>query len=394
MNLDRKVRFGIIGADFSLRAYMAFASYPHDLAEFVALCDRNPEMLAKFRKEHPECASVRTCEDPRDLFAMPDVDAVFIMVRDQYHKELAVAALEAGKAVYLEKPMALSIEDCDEILRTAMRTGSKLFLGHNMRYFPVIRKMKEIIDSGVIGQVQAVWCRHFVAYGSCYFRHWCSHQATCNSLLLQKGAHDIDVIHWLAGGYGRRVVGMGRLSVYNRNTGRRLAPGETPDRHASFHDGCWPPLEIDGLVADPDVEDHNMILFELDNGVQCSYEHCMYAPNGERNYTFIGDKGRIENIGDAGDCHIHVWTSRGPRTAPDIDYLVKPVEGTHGGSDPQILRAFFEYVAHGVRPDISPIAARNAVAVGCMGQYSVRHGSQPMDVPPPAPELVRFFEEH
>ena len=125
---------------------------------------------------------------------------------------------------------------------------------------------------------------------------------------------------------------------------------------------------------------------------QLNLSHVKYTldDDGENAYVFA----MVENIGDAGDCHIHVWTSRGPRTAPDIDYHVKPVEGTHGGSDPQILRAFFEYVAHGVRPDISPIAARNAVAVGYMGQHSVRHGNQPMDVPPPAPELVRYFEEH
>lgn len=390
---DKKVRFAIIGADFTLRALMAMW-YPKDLGELAAVCDWNPEMLEKFRKDYgAEYPDVRLVGSFAEVLAMDDVDAVFVMVRDQYHEEMAVAALEAGKAVYLEKPMALTIEGCDRILDAAVRNKGRLFVGHNMRYVDSILKMKEVIDSGMIGQVQSVWVRHFVNYGSCYFRHWCGRQATCNGLLLQKGAHDIDIVHWLAGGYGTRVVGMGRLSVYNRNTGRRIdyGAGEPADRHVSFDDACWPPLEIDGLRQDIDVEDHNMILFQLDNGVQCSYEHCMYAPDAERNYTFIGDRGRVENVGDFGNCQIHVWTRRGPRRDPDIVYPVRPPAGGHGGADPKILRAFFEYVAHGVKPAVSPIAARNAVAVGVMGHYSARHGNVPMDIPPVSEDALRYF---
>ena len=110
-----------------------------------------------------------------------------------------------------------------------------------------------------------------------------------------------------------------------------------------------------------------MIMMQLDNGSQACYLQCHYTPDGERNYTFIGTKGRIENIGDCGRCAIHVWTQRGSRHAPDIIYDLKPVEGTHGGADPAIVKAFLEFVRHDVKPNTSPIAARNAVAVGCLG---------------------------
>lgn len=393
---DGKVRIAIIGADFSLRALMAMW-YPKDLGRLVAICDRNPVMLEKFKKDYgAEYPNVRLVASFDEVVAMDDVDAVFIMVRDQYHAEMAIKALNAGKAVYLEKPMALSIEDCDAVLEAAVRNKGKLFVGHNMRYVDSILKMKEVIDSGMIGNVQSAWCRHFVNYGSCYFRHWCATQATCNGLLLQKGAHDIDIIHWLAGGYGTRVVGMGRLSVYNRNTGKRAdyASGEFVDRKASFNDTCWPPLEIDGLRPDIDVEDSNMILFQLDNGVQCSYEHCMFAPDAERNYTFIGDCGRVENVGDFGNCQVHVWTRRGPRRDPDIVFPIRPDAGGHGGSDPKILRAFFEYVAHDVKPATSPVAARNAVAVGVLGHVSARNGNTPQVVPQLSKHILDYFENN
>lgn len=385
----KKTGIGLIGADFSLRAALIEKNYPRDTAEMSAVCDRNPAMLERYREEHPDSRAY-LCSDWKELLANPDVDAVCIMVRDQYHEEIAVAALEAGKAVYLEKPMALSVEGCDRILETAWRTGSKLFIGHNMRYVPSILKMKEIIDSGLIGEIQSVWVRHFINYGSCYFRHWCARRETCNGLLLQKGAHDIDVIHWLSGGYTTRAVGMGRLSVYNRTTGR-LAPGEAPDRKISWDPGCWPPLELKGLDPDLNVEDHNMMLMQLDNGVQASYEQCMYTPDAERNYTFIGTRGRVENIGDFGDCRIHVWTRRGSRSEPDIIYHLKATDEGHGGSDPEIVNAFFDFVRTGKNPVVSPVAARNAVAAGAMAHYSMRHGNIPMDIPPVRPELLEYF---
>jgi predicted dehydrogenase len=328
-------------------------------------------------------------EDYNELLKRKDVNAVLIMTRDYQHEDITVAALESGKAVYLEKPMTITIEGCARILETAYRTKTKLFLGHNMRYMPVVLKMKGIIDSGVIGEIQAVWCRHFIGYGNCYFRSWCSERAHTNGLLLQKGAHDIDVIHWLAGGYACRVVGMGKLSVYDK-CGRRK-PNEAPDRDKAFRESCWPPLSQNDMAPHIDIEDHNMLMLSLDNGVQASYTQCFYTPDSERNYTFIGTRGRLENIGDGGDCEIHVWTQRGNRSNPDIIHKLKAIEGGHGGSDPCIINSFISFVRDGVVPNTSPLAARNAVAAGIMGHESMRNGNIPKDIPPiPAP-LMEYF---
>lgn len=185
---------------------------------------------------------------------------------------------------------------------------------------------------------------------------------------------------------------MGKLSVYNR-TENRLKPGEKPDRQISFREECWPPLELRGLSPDLNVEDHSMLLMELDNGVQASYEQCMYAPDSERNYTFIGTRGRLENIGDySGDVQIHVWTRRGLRREPDIIYRVPPRSSSHGGADIPILNAFFDFVADGIPPAITPVAARNAVAAGVLGHESMRNGNIPRDIPPLDADLIRYFQ--
>lgn len=359
---------------------------PESGLRVVAGADINPDKFVAFREYAGE--DVRTTSDYRDLLSDPEIDIFFVTTPDNFHEEMAIAALKAGKAVYLEKPMAITIEGCDRVLKTAWETGSKLFLGHNMRYFPVILKMKEIIDSGLIGDIQAGWCRHFIGYGGdAYFRDWHSERENTTGLLLQKGAHDIDVMHWLMGGYTQRVVGMGMLSVYDQC--QRRSPEEPGC--AKWDPSQWPPLEQTGFSPVMDVEDHNMVMMQLDNGKQASYTQCHYTPDAERNYTFIGTRGRIENIGDHGSCQVHVWTQRGPRSTPDIVYQLKPVEGSHGGADPIIMLEFIDFVRNGTPTSTSPIAARNAVAAGVLGHTSMRTGCTPQDIPPVTEELLAYF---
>jgi hypothetical protein len=131
---------------------------------------------------------------------------------------------------------------------------------------------------------------------------------------------------------------------------------------------------------------------QLDNGTQASYTQCHYTPDSERNYTFIGTKGRIENIGIVGEGEIHVWTRRGPRKTPDIIYHMKEVPGGHGGSDPAIIQDFLGFVQNNTKPAVSPVAARNAVATGQLGHYSMRHGNNRCDIPPLSEKIVAYFE--
>jgi len=381
----KDLRIGVIGAWG--RGQLALSAHkPGEGSRLVAGADVKPEALEKFKGKVGE--DVFVTDDYRELLKRDDIDAVFITSPDFLHEEQTVAALEAGKAVYLEKPMAITIEGCDRLLETAYRTGSKLYLGHNMRHFPVILKMKEIIDSGLIGDMQTAWCRHFISYGGdAYFKDWHSEQRYSTGLLLQKGAHDIDVMHWLCGGYTERVVGMGKLSVYDKCDHRdENQPGD-----ASWSDSNWPPKSQTGMSPVIDVEDNNMIMMQLDNGVQMSYTQCHYTPDSERNYTFIGTQGRVENIGDYGNCEVHVWTQRGSRATPDIIYKLKEIEGSHGGSDPAIVNTFINFVRNGVKTNTSPVAARNSVAVGVLGHESMRNGNIPKDIPELPQYLLDYF---
>ena len=388
MTALRELRIGVIGA--GSRGWLAaHAHQPEQGVRVVAGADIVPAVLRQFQERYG--ADTFVTNDYRRLLERKDLDAVFVTTPDFLHEEQTCAALEAGKAVYLEKPMAITVEGCDRILRTAYRTRQKLYVGHNMRHFPVILKMKELIEKGAIGEVKAGWCRHFVCYGGdAYYKDWHADRSKATSLLLQKATHDIDVLHWLCRGYTQRVTAMGALMVYGQIQDRHPA-GERGD--ASWHLDNWPPLSQKGLNPVVDVEDLSMMLMQLDNGVFASYEQCHFTPDGWRNYTIIGTEGRVENFGDGpGESVVRLWNRKCYYNPyGDEQFFIPTLAGSHGGADPRIVGEFIRYVREDAKVTTSPVAARYSVAAGCLAAHSLRHGNVPMDVPPVPPEIVAHF---
>ncbi|MBN1555965.1 MAG: Gfo/Idh/MocA family oxidoreductase [Phycisphaerae bacterium] len=384
----KELRIGVIGAGG--RGSLAHhAHQPDNGARLVAGADIRPKVLETWQEKFG--ADTFVTDDYRKLLARDDVEAVFICSPDYLHEEHAAAALDAGKHVYLEKPMAITIEGCDRILRIAHEKKRKLYLGHNMRHMSFVQKMKELIDTGAIGEVRAGWCRHFIAYGcDAYFKDWHADRTKSTGLLLQKAAHDIDVLHWLCGGYTIRTNAMGNLSVYNRITDRH-SPEERGD--ASWSLDNWPPLSQKQLNPILDVEDLSMMQMQLDNGVLCSYQQCHYAPDAWRNYTIIGTEGRIENFGDnPPNCVVRLWNRRCEFNRDgDVHYSIPVDPGTHGGADPKIVGEFVRYVREGGKVLTSPIAARNSVAAGCRATESLRNNGVPLDIPPVPREILDYF---
>ncbi len=388
----RKLRLGIIGT--CRRGRLGdLAHNPAAGVEIVAGADIYDHQLKRFEKRYQEkfAHKVNLYLDYREMLAKEKLDGVFITSPDFCHEEHAVASLQAGVAVYLEKPMAITIEGCDHILATAYKNKAKLMLGHNMRYMSFTNKMKEIIDCGTIGEVKAIWCRHFISYGGdAYFRDWHAERKYSTGLLLQKGAHDIDIIHWLAGDYTERVCGFGSLSVYSKLP--RIV-GKPFPVDVELNEDHWPSHAQKGFNPIIDVEDINMITMQLGNGVQASYQQCHFTPDSYRNYTVIGTKGRIENYGDClEDTTIEVWTERKDRfrLSGDITYRTPPTSGTHGGADPKIINDFVEMIRGQSKPNITPQAARYSVATGYLGTSSIRNGGKPFDIP----ELANQLEQH
>jgi predicted dehydrogenase len=382
------LRIGVIG--LGQRGEVArHAHRPGAGAVVVACADPKPRAQESAKQLFGQ--GVRVSEDYRDLLD-ENLDAVMVLTPDHLHTDPVLTFLQAGIAVFVEKPLAIDVADCDRLLGAAMENRTKLYVGHNLRHAATMRVMRELITEGAIGDVKAIWCRHFVGHGGdYYFKDWHADRRNTNGLLLQKGAHDLDVMHWLAGGFSRTVVALGGLAVYGTNPDRRDRSHELmPDW---FDLAGWPPGELTGLNPVVDVEDISMMLARLDNDVLISYQQCHFTPDYWRNYTVIGDRGRLENFGDIDGASVKVWNQRRSGYREDADQVVQVSagEGSHGGADQALVSEFLRFVAEGGQTETSPVAAREAVAAGSAATESLRAGGRPVAISPPEAEVVAYF---
>jgi predicted dehydrogenase len=382
------LRIAVIG--LGVRAYLIqLAHRPGTGSRVVAVCDLDARVLGEQVEALGGSTEVFFSTDHRRILDLPNVDAVLVLTPDHTHESIAIDALRAGKAVFCDKPLAISTAGCDRILSAAQTSGSRLYVGHNMRHFAMVKLLKQLIDQGAIGEPRAIWCRHFVGHGGdYYFKDWHAQQRHTNSLLLQKGAHDIDVIHWLASGAGRLVQGLGGLVVYgavsDRHQGKKAANWLDPEHN-------WPPLAQKQLAPEIDVEDLSMIQMRLDNGVFASYQQCHFTPDYVRNYTVIGTEGRIENFGDISGV-VRLWTRRHDYAERgDREFPFAAGSGGHGGADELLMAEFVRFAREGGATQTSPVAAREAVAVGCAGAESLRSGGVPVQVQPLPAALEAYF---
>jgi len=388
MSARKQLQLGVVGyGNRGVIAQRATAADGHSAV--TAVYDPHPPAQERAREFFgPDIRIASNLEE------LADLDAVFITSPDDAHAEQAVALLKMGVPVFVDKPLAITIEGADDILAAAYQTGTKLYVGHNMRHMPVMRLLKQVVDSGRIGEVKAVWCRYFVGDGGDrFFKDWHAERAHVNSLLLQKGAHDIDVIHWLAGGYTRRVSAMGSNVVYNQITDRHEGQGKRLVRDWLNREKNWPPLANTGMNPVIDVEDISMMTMQLDNGAYGTYNECHFTPDYWRNYTVIGTEGRVENFGLGDDGVVRIWDKRTVfKERGDEEIPIPTVEGGHYGADPALLAEFLRFVREGIPTETSPVAAREAVAAASLATSSMRGNGSAYEVPALPDEVRSYFD--
>ncbi|MFC7404053.1 Gfo/Idh/MocA family protein [Georgenia alba] len=380
------MKVGVVG--YGLRGGLAkHAHHPAEGTAITIVCDTSERGRSDARAAFPD--AVLTADLDELLAAEPD--AVLVLTPDHTHHAVASRTLAAGIPTFVEKPLATTVEDATALLEVAHENRARLYVGHNMRHMPVVTQMRDLVRAGRIGEVKAVWCRHFVGHGGdFYFKDWHADRRNSTGLLLQKAAHDIDVIHWLAGGYTRRVAAMGGLQVYGGITDRRERPGERMTDWYSLDN--WPPASQTGLNPVVDVEDLSMVHMALDDDVFASYEQCHFTPDYWRNYTVIGTAGRIENLGDGPGGRIQVWDRRHAGWAePDEVVPIEQAAGGHGGADPRLIAEFLRFAREGGETDTSPVAAWQSVATGVLATRSLRDGGSAVDVPRLAPDVEAYF---
>ncbi|MEK7541506.1 MAG: Gfo/Idh/MocA family oxidoreductase [Patescibacteria group bacterium] len=156
--MNDTLRFGLVGAGYFGRHYVRLLQ---DMpgAALRAIADRSRETIEKRAPELP--ASIARAAEAEDIFSNPEIDCVVIATPAQSHAGLAVRALEAGKHILVEKPMAMNLQEAEAMRRATEKSGKTLMVGHQYLYNDHIRHLKKKFDEGMLGAVQYVFAEHF-----------------------------------------------------------------------------------------------------------------------------------------------------------------------------------------------------------------------------------------
>lgn len=193
---DKVLRFAVVGAGGISHAHIK-AIQTLDTAELAAVCDIHDETASSAAERY----GLKTYYT--DFYKMLDseeIDVVAVCTPDQSHCEYTVAALEAGKHVLCEKPMALKLDECKEMISAARRTGKQLMIGQVCRKAPGFVLAKELIDRGEIGDLFFVESEYAHDYAKIEGRDgWRIDPINLRHPVIGGGCHAIDLLRWIAG---------------------------------------------------------------------------------------------------------------------------------------------------------------------------------------------------
>ncbi|MBE6287891.1 MAG: Gfo/Idh/MocA family oxidoreductase [Mediterranea massiliensis] len=148
--MEKKIKWGFIGCGEATKYKSGPAFQKIENSEVVAVMSRKLEKAKTYAQER---GISRWYDDAQELVDDPEVNAVYIATPPSSHATFAIMAMKAGKPVYIEKPMAVTYEECCRINRISQETGIPCFVAYYRRYLPYFKKVKSLIDNGVIGNV-------------------------------------------------------------------------------------------------------------------------------------------------------------------------------------------------------------------------------------------------
>jgi predicted dehydrogenase len=222
MTGEGTVGVGVIGAGFARTTQVpGFAAC--EGARVVAIASARRERAEAVAREFGIPA---VGADWREVVARADVDLVCVTVPTVFHREMTLAALDAGKAVLCEKPTAMSAAESGEMLRRAESAGALALVDHELRFLPSRRRARELVAAGEVGRVRSarVTFRADSRAGAAVPWDWWSDAASGGGALGAIGSHAVDALRWLTGAEVSEVFA--RLSTHVRERPDR-ASGET-----------------------------------------------------------------------------------------------------------------------------------------------------------------------
>ena len=196
------IRFGLVGYGLWGRHH-ARAIVHAPGATLTAIACRTPATATAARQSFP---LLPIYLDYRELLARADVDAVDVVVPNDLHAEVGVAALEAGKDVLLEKPLAPTLAACDRLIDTARRTGRVLSVGHELRLSQQWGGVKSLIDAGDLGDVRSAVMTLFRFPYRGGSGGWRYETGRVGSWIMEELVHHFDLLVWYFAAYGDPIA--------------------------------------------------------------------------------------------------------------------------------------------------------------------------------------------
>ncbi|MFN2153425.1 MAG: Gfo/Idh/MocA family oxidoreductase [Anaerolineales bacterium] len=381
MPIKRYAQVGL-GDRSMLFTWAITQQYPHN-SELVALCDTNPGRLELRRATAQAAGANPTCYAPADfdrMIAETKPDIVVVTSVDATHDQYIVRAMELGCDVITEKPMTIDAEKCQRILDTQKATGRQVRVTFNYRYAPFRTQVKELLMSGVIGDIKSVdfhWLLD-TNHGADYFRRWHRNKRNSGGLLVHKATHHFDLVNWWLSTVPETVYATGSRQFYTPQTADRYGFTQRRERclgcpeavncpffldlHASgSHELLYLENEqYDGYFRDRcvfsseiDIEDNMQVVVNYRSGASLSYSLHAFMPWEGYTVAFNGSRGRLEHI-----CMETSYVSGGgsvpgelipqgtkisihPHFQAAYDVEVDETGGGHGGADPVLMADIF-----------------------------------------------------
>ncbi|MCE9630197.1 MAG: Gfo/Idh/MocA family oxidoreductase [Planctomycetia bacterium] len=225
----KRLQLGLIGSGRAGLIHGANIARRIDRADLAAVCDANPDNL---RAAAAELGCPRTFADFREVCADPAIDAVVIVTPTFLHAEIACAAATAGKHVFLEKPMAVTADECRAIEEACETAGVKLQIGFMRRFDDGFRRAKAVLDSGTLGRVMII---KSTGRGPGGPGPWMWDLKKSNGIVAEVNSHDLDSIHWFTGAGVRHAY----AEAHN------FKMPEARERFPDFYDNVVATLRLD-----------------------------------------------------------------------------------------------------------------------------------------------------
>jgi len=384
-----RIGIGVVGlGGRGLYLGQAFDADPR--AALVAVCDLDAQRLAHARHVFAG-RDIAYYEQLRDMLADPRVQAVVVATNDVAHGANGLAVLHARKHLFLEKPMAQTIEECDAMIEAWRGSGVVFMIGLELRYCSLCQEMRAILERGDIGEVKIAYAVDNVSVGGNYYYHDRRRRRDyIISLILEKGTHTLDLMNWFIGAHPVRVYGEGGLDVFGGTAPNDKRCADCAEAATCPYFVAPAGFQMDyGQVLhmkddycvyaqECDVHDNSVVTVCYDNGAKLSYIECHFTPDYNREFTLIGTKGRMYGFyNNEQEFRIELTYRHSPQK--DILYPAKR-EGGHGGGDPLIQNEFLMRVLHGVPACPGIIGARDSAAIAIAAARAIHEG-HPVDIP-------------